>query len=354
MKVNLITNTLPRYRKTDNQQTKSSQLSYSRDQASYMTNISPSFNGIFGLGRKVATKAAEIAGPSVITQSKKESSLTLEVIKRLDQIREEETKDPDSLIDYSLKHIISTINDETAPFADKLVDLLTPSQIKGSLISELDQINALILKFKQYPQARNTMQKALDIETKRQNNYSFSNLTNLFNHKYIGSEIQNRFIEKILNAKGFDGKPRFNQYSTNSTFEYLSTSEQEQAFDLILHKVVVGSDHISIKKLAKAINKSLVKDFEKNKEEAIIPGKKQFLVDSEYDINCILQNIDADKLSVLKTILSRASNADGIGEVLKNYTPEKQAFFEKGLKLVDAGKLSLNRLGKALKYADKN
>lgn len=353
MRVNLITNNLPRYKKTNKQQANSSPLSYLNTQSSFIIqNASPSFSGLFGIGKKTAGKIAEVAIPTAKTVEKKLDPVK-QVLQRLEKISENERKKLYSCINDDLKSLTAIINDETAPFVNKLIDLLTPSQIKESLKYQLQQIDHLTEKFNNYPATRKTMQKSLEREIKQKNDLSIFRLNELFSYNYKGSDIQNRFIEKIIDAKGFDGKPRFRSFSTSETFDYLSTKEQEQALDLILHRTIISDDEINIKKLAKAIKDSSVVDFEKNEKAAVTPGKKQFLVDSESDINSILEKINADKLPVLKTILSRVNYAVEITTVLENYVPEKQAFLEKGLSLVDEGKLSLMRLGMALKYAGK-
>lgn len=357
MRINSITNTLFIGNKA--KQNQNLEKRYNDD--TYVTknidqNFGPSF-GInwFGLGKKAVAKTADAATLTEAVKVKKGLSPAKQITKRFDaMIEENEISREWSCVDSSLKRLEESVNEETLPFVNGLVDLLSAYEIKSNLTYNVDQITSLASKFKQYPQGRAIMQEAFDKQAKNKDSLSLFRLNETFSFNYNASDIQNRFIHKLLNLNGFGGNPRFNGFSTFSTFEHLSTPEHEEALNLILHKTVVNDAHTSVKKLAKVIKESPAEDFTKNKDGAVIQGKKKFLINSEHEISSVLEYVTPETLPVLKTILPRVNDSDEIVAVLKNYKPTKQAFLEKGLKLVDNGDLSLYKLGQSLKYAGKN
>lgn len=361
MRVNSITNTIKQYR-NDYKQSQTLQVSQIPDKnLAYTTNkIEPSFGiNLFGLGKKAASNIADVAAAAIPKTVETEENLAKQVIKRLKKMN------PNKPTSYYYDNENSKINDlalsvdeQTAPFVSKLVDRITDYGAKNNFLHVIGQVNDLAIQYKKMPQARITMDKAINQTIKGEIRYGLYELDELFQpgcaSDYNGSNLQNRILEKIMDAKDLNGSFRFKNFSTFQLFDNF-TEETEEIFDLLMRKIVKGPDEISYKKLAQIIKDPTPEDIANKGQNAMIKGKRHYLIQNDYDIKNILKTITPENMPFIKSalmeLLSRATKASEIESILGNYTPEKHDFLQKGLALVDKGVLSLTDLGYSMAFA---
>lgn len=327
MRVNLFANNVSRYQVNGiAKQKQSTPIAYQSTKFDYLTT--PNFTGFFKIvktpSEKVIEKFKKIVKPDcVITESMNKRSL--ETIKK-------------------------NIDDEIAPFVNKLIDRIkTESEDSFHVEMNLGRVANLTEKYKkckEYPKAMELMQKAFDEKIGDEPRFELSDLnTYIFGEKYDGSEAKNNVIEMMLNAKDFYDNPRFDAYAFHSALDYSSKSD---LLEFLLKQTIKTPDTKNSKKLAQIIQETEPDKVAQKLHEATVPGKEEYLIDEKgMNINGMMKNCTPEKLPILKTILPKVSSIREVSLILNAYTPERHSFFEKGLKLVDKKVISMKDFAKA-------
>lgn len=349
MRIQSIRNTQPRYNKTQNKV---------EQNTNYMTQTASQGFGIRFPWTNSEKRVAEVVKPKAIDYSQ-------QIIDRLfalagDEITKGVESETHTAVPY-LNALRKNINEETAPFADSLIRAIkNPWEVKDNFGTKIRQFNELVTTYKQIPNARKTMQETAEAFAQMpqdSKHFAILRMHDLFNDEYRGTDIQNRFIEKIVAAKKSDGSPRFlgESFLTNGIFHNYSTPAQEEAFNLILdQKSVVKKDVADYKVLTSMVMDLPVEEYAaKSKHATHQIEVDKYLVNSDDDFSGILKHIDFDKLPVLKQLLPRVKGEHSgvVASILKDYTPMHEKILAKGLQLVDRGEMSLYELSKVIDAA---
>lgn len=346
MRVYSINKTQPRYTQKQNK---------SVPNLGYMTQSAQSFGfgWLFG-GGKVAAKAVEKVEP-------KASKLADAVIDRIYNIAcKKMPKDFEDFSHARVKYLKGHINEETAPFAHALLDQIPEAEFKRSFDVVVGQFSNLVETYKAFPNARKSMQAVVDLHAahfKGLDDFSVMNLSDILSFRYTGTDMQNRFVEKIAVAKSADGSPRFlgKSFVTSDIFNNYLTESQEEAFNLILdHKSVVKKDVTDYKVLTSMLMDLPVEEYAaKSKHATHQVEVERYLVNGDSDFAGILSLVDVSSIEALKQILPRVKgeHSSVVASILENYTPSHEKILAKGLQLVDRGEMSLSELSRVLNTA---
>lgn len=340
MRVYSINNTQPRYNKTQNK---------SVQNLGYMTQSAQSFGTWLGLGKKVTVKPLDVAKP-------KASQLADAVIDRLYTIGGK--KKPEDFKDFkyvNINYLKEHINEDTAPFAHKLLDQISGERLQREFDLTVKQLGGLVERYKVFPNARKSMHAVVDAHAahfKGSDYFSMGNLNDILSFRYTGTDMQNRFVEKIAAAKNADGSPRFlgKSFVTSEIFDDYSIPAQEEAFDLVLdHKSVVKIDVTDYKVLTSMVMDLPVEEYAAKRQHATHQIEvEKYLINGADDLSAILKQVltNVDSLEALKQILPRlkGEHSGTVAAILDDYTPMHKKIFAKSMQLIDRGEMTLEEL----------
>lgn len=324
---------------------------------------------IFGFERKVAKPVSEPVSYNVLTipgigsqlkQSAELPKITAATV--MDKLSSLWINDPFHSDDSYLRHLVrikKNLYEDTVPFANTLVDRMNPKVGASELTIDAEAVANLVEVYNKNYNARPVLQKAVDDKVKGKPRFSLFALGDspygMFSCYQKWSNLKSKYALKMLNAKALNGGPRFCDDAVKYTIKNVN-AVNAPALDLLLKQQIKGQDTISNKKLAKVISGTTSDSFEQDKRQAIISGKKEYLLNaSGCGLKEFLQSFTSpEQFPILKAVLPKATEVSQVTRALIHYSPDKQAYFEKGLALVEEGKLSMGRFVETLKYAPKD
>lgn len=346
MKVNLYTN----YAVNN----KINQQKSQNAEKSYVTNVQPLSFGIGGF-----TKLGKIgaAAYSTVTGANSDSE---RVMQKLNELYVQKYSYPNEVakryLDNIRKNIITDNEDfdkKIAQFANSLVNRLAGKQ---KTPVDLLYISDLTDKYKDYKSARPFMDLVANEKIGDEYRFGLEGLANregIFGNYYNGTELQNEIIRTIKDAKDLEGNPRFVSCSDIGFLESVISSEHQLKtilIPLLKQKIEVpaGKDYA---KLAKIIEETDNGSIGTRLKEADKKGRIRYLIlgaDRGSYIEEIIKTLNTKKMQVFKAILPKVDDSKQIVSILENYTPDKEAAFQKYMQLVEQKSISIDDVGPLL------
>lgn len=350
MRINSVSNNIPATKKIQQNQ---------RPRAVYVNSnyvsqgINPTFsgNGWFEAGKKAVSSLLE-------PKTQKELRIAKEQITKQFQDMWGGSFEYDGFFKIRINALEDKINEETLPFVKQLMTRIKEGYHSSTETSfNLEKIDDLVKIYNENPQSRTIMQQAINAQANGKPRFDLSDLSHegIFGYNYNSSRPGlNEYIGKMIDAKALNGGPRF-LGKAFSEMEKNYSPEKFQVLDLILHQTVKTEDKVNYKKLAKLIKESNVTTFKKKAQEAVVKGKRQYLIDaSGFGISEILEHYTPEKLTALTMVLPKVADVEQVIKFLKYYNHSKHSYLLKGLKLVENDKLSMNKLINSLRFVGKD